>query len=291
MRAKWFVLVLALTLTACQGGSLFHFGPSPTPFPEEYSARFVVGDFELTINCLGHGEPTILLEHGLGGGWDTDMLKRFSGISRTCVYERPRVHNELDMSMSKPRTTLDQVKDLHALLQQSGVPGPYILAGHSIAGFNMTLYTNQFPHDVLGLVCIDCRGPQFSNLIIDKLNAMDLKDPFLKENLIYEKTFIEDWTGNSERLDIATSEGQVNQVTSLKDRPFVVLVASDTMYDVDGRLYQLYTDTWREAAQNLCDLSSQCRLEVVQGVNHGTILQSEAVDKAVKEVFDAVTKD
>jgi hypothetical protein len=53
----------------------------------------------------------------------------------------------------------------------------------------------------------------------------------------------------------------------------------------------IYIDTWREGSQKFCDLSSQCRWELVPGVEHGTILQSDAVDKAVKEVFDAVTKD
>jgi hypothetical protein len=42
--------------------------------------------------------------------------------------------------------------------------------------------------------------------------------------------------------------------------------------------------------QELCDLSSRCRLEMVAGTDHLSILQNEAVDKAVKEVYDAVKK-
>ena len=49
---------------------------------------------------------------------------------------------------------LDQVKELHALLAQTGVPGPYILVGHSIAGYNMLLFTDQYPKEVVGLVCV-----------------------------------------------------------------------------------------------------------------------------------------
>ena len=36
--------------------------------------------------------------------------------------------------------------------------------------------------------------------------------------------------------------------------------------------------------QELCDMSSRCRLEVVAGTNHISILKNDAVDKAVKEV-------
>ena len=47
------------------------------------------------------------------------------------------------------------VAELHALLQAAGVPGPYVLAGHSMGGFFARLYASTYPDEVVGLVLVD----------------------------------------------------------------------------------------------------------------------------------------
>jgi pimeloyl-ACP methyl ester carboxylesterase len=59
-----------------------------------------------------------------------------------------------------PRTTTDMVEDLHALLHAAGVPGPYVLAGHSLGGLLVQLYASTYPQDVVGLVLIDALPDQ-----------------------------------------------------------------------------------------------------------------------------------
>src|SRR5438128_2202181 len=59
------------------------------------------------------------------------------------------------VSASRFRTTLDVVKDLHFLLSKVGVPPPYVLVGHSIAGFNVRVFTAYYPEDVAGVVLVD----------------------------------------------------------------------------------------------------------------------------------------
>lgn len=147
MRTLIWICCFALMLTACQGGKLVLFEPTPTPFPEEFSANIDIGDespHQIPISCKGSGEPTIVFEHGLGGvSWTELTLMKYRGISRVCTYRRwwP-TQDETGAEGNRPRTTLDQVNDLHKLLQKAGVPGPYILVGHSIAGFNLPLYAN-----------------------------------------------------------------------------------------------------------------------------------------------------
>ena len=80
----------------------------------------------MEITCKGEGEPTILLENGLNyASW---IYAQYYKISRTCFYQR--VRPPIDQAVA-PRTTLDQVKELHSLLIQAGIPGPYILVGHT----------------------------------------------------------------------------------------------------------------------------------------------------------------
>jgi pimeloyl-ACP methyl ester carboxylesterase len=47
------------------------------------------------------------------------------------------------------------VKELHALLENAGVGGPYVLVGHSFGGANMQLYGSEYSDEVAGMVLVD----------------------------------------------------------------------------------------------------------------------------------------
>ena len=258
--------------------------PTPTPFPGSFTGKAKIGDYELEITCEGSGEPTIILENGL------DYLSfpspRFSDLTRTCIYPRLGMSGGLD----GPRTTLDQVKDLHALLQQTGVPGPYILVGHSIAGYNLVLYTNQYPDEVVGLVCVECRYPAVLEIFLEKLKPEIAADPALAEH-----AFVKDiqpnpktWENFYEHLDFLISDKQVMEVASLGERPFVVLLASDTRLKAEPRLDKAWNEAWVEADLRLSKLSTRSRVETVKWTTHVSILADSAVDAAVKEVYEQV---
>lgn len=290
MHTKGWIFCLVLLLTACQGGTLSLFDPTPTPFPELFTATVDLGEYQLPISCKGSGEPTIILESGLGGGsWGEIDLLRFRTTTRACYYDRWKPLQAPD-GVGGPRTTTDQVTDLHNLLQIAGVPGPYILVGHSLAGSILPLYANLYPEEVVGLVCVDCWPINWEFAIVEGLEAPNTFDPLLvKEVLDVENGFLGDWRQNPENLDIRASYDQVMKVTDLGDIPFVTLVALNTMYDLgDQPIRDWATELRKEKLQELCDLSSDCRYELVEGVDHWGILLNEAVDQAVREVYDEV---
>ena len=270
--------------------------PAPTlrPFPIKISASVMVGDIEMSISCRGTGEPTIILENGLGNiSWENKTVDEINKITRTCRYLRAGMNpgNELN----GPRTTMDQVKELRSLLDQIAVPGPYILVGHSVAGLNMPLFANQYPKDVVGIVCVDCRPPLFGGLVLEKLStdaSFDPKD--IKVYLDNYEYWLRDWKNTSENLDLVASEEQALKVTSLGDIPFIALVADgvwgskDPIYALDPDLAKFISSNWLDQNQVLCDLSTDCRLEVVAGTDHESITKNEAVIKAIQEVYDAV---
>ena len=68
---------------------------------------------------------------------------RFSKITRTCYYDRLGIATHA--TFAEPRTVMDQVKDLHALLEQIGLPGPYILIGSLGGANNLILFTDHIP--------------------------------------------------------------------------------------------------------------------------------------------------
>ena len=64
------------------------------------------------------------------------------------------------------------VADLHALLTAAGVPGPYVLAGHSFGGLVARLYAATYPDEVVGLVLVD----PFSEAVRAAIDARPVAD-------------------------------------------------------------------------------------------------------------------
>jgi pimeloyl-ACP methyl ester carboxylesterase len=55
----------------------------------------------------------------------------------------------------EPRSSLQIAHELKQLLQASGETGPYVLVGHSMGGYDIRVYTSQYPNDVVGMVLVD----------------------------------------------------------------------------------------------------------------------------------------
>jgi pimeloyl-ACP methyl ester carboxylesterase len=45
--------------------------------------------------------------------------------------------------------------ELHVLLEQAGIPAPYVMAGHSLGAMWTRVYAGQYPDEIAGIVLID----------------------------------------------------------------------------------------------------------------------------------------
>src|SRR3954451_21540102 len=127
-----------------------------------------VGSRSLYYLCKGHGSPTVIAEGGPGfsfsqafarpepNGWQIVFLKVIEK-TRMCVYDRANVG--LSDKAPTPRTILDAVKDLHALIHNAKIESPVLLVGQSAGGLNVRLYASRYPHEVAGMVLIDSSHP------------------------------------------------------------------------------------------------------------------------------------
>jgi hypothetical protein len=120
---------------------------------ERYPARgqrVDVGGYRLHIHCLGEGSPTVVLDAGLGGfSLDWSLVQpELAATTRVCTYDRA------GYGWSDPgpqsRTPGQIVEELHTLLLNADIEGPYVLAGHSAAGKPVRLYADRYPHDAVG---------------------------------------------------------------------------------------------------------------------------------------------
>ena len=123
-------------------------------FPQR--GHFVqVGSIRMNIDCSGRGSPTVILESGSGGpSVDWLMVQpEVAKFSRVCSYDRAG-YGWSD-SGPEPRSSLQIARELKQLLQAAGEKGPYVLVGHSMGGYDVRVYTGQYPDDVAGMVLVD----------------------------------------------------------------------------------------------------------------------------------------
>ncbi len=112
---------------------------------------------QLYLSCIGEGNPTVVLESGLGDAaapW-FGVESAVAGFTRVCSYDRPNTTGGASDPAAQPRTAGDAVADLHALLTAADVPGPYVLVGHSLGGIIVRLFASEYPDDVAGIVLVD----------------------------------------------------------------------------------------------------------------------------------------
>ena len=157
-RIGWAVLALVILLVLVVLASVVYQGIASAVDASAYPppGRLVdVGGFRLHIHCTGSGGPTVILDAGNGGSsLDWSLVQPgVATFTRVCSYDRAG-YGWSD-SGPTPRMSERIVRELHTLLVNAGVPGPYVLVGHSFGGLNMRLYTYTYPQDVAGLVLVD----------------------------------------------------------------------------------------------------------------------------------------
>jgi pimeloyl-ACP methyl ester carboxylesterase len=118
-----------------------------------------VGGYRLHIDCRGEGSPTVVMDAGLGGlslEW-LPVQQPLSRQGRVCSYDR--AGNGWSDPGPQPRTVAVIVEELHALLVNAAVPGPYVLVGHSFGGYTAQLFAERYPALIAGIVLIDSSHP------------------------------------------------------------------------------------------------------------------------------------
>ncbi len=123
-----------------------------------------VGGHRLNIRCIGSGSPTVVLEPGLGESASA-MAKRIAPdvarTTRVCVYDRAG-HGRSDAAPARIAA-----RDLHVLLERAHVPGPYVLAGHSLGGMFVLSYAHHYPSELGGVVLLDSMYPRQAHTAAD----------------------------------------------------------------------------------------------------------------------------
>jgi pimeloyl-ACP methyl ester carboxylesterase len=153
----WFGGILAFVLGLLLIGAIFESAAETADaqaFPPP-GQMVDVGGYRLHLNCTGSGSPTVVIDAGWGGasaGWGW-VQPEVAKTTRVCTYDRAGMGwSEVS---SQPRTAREFAKELHTLLANANESGPFVLVGHSLAGYTMRVYAHDYPEEVAGLVLID----------------------------------------------------------------------------------------------------------------------------------------
>lgn len=115
----------------------------------------VEGPRRLNLFCLGQGDPVVLLEAGSGGStadwWR--IQERLAAITRTCAYDRAG-YGYSDPSRH-PASAGAAADDLYRLIVSAHLGSHPVIVGRSNGGLYATLYAENHPSGLGGLVLVD----------------------------------------------------------------------------------------------------------------------------------------
>jgi pimeloyl-ACP methyl ester carboxylesterase len=203
------------------------------------------------------------------------------------VYDRAG-HGRSD---AEPAAGADAARDLHVLLQRAHVPGPYVLAGHSLGGMFALSYAHRYPAEVGGIVLLDSMHPHQHNAFggMDPLLALvpTLARTGLASLLFDRKDG--DPTAQARQVvrDVEEMPAELDRaakLTNLGNKPLIVLSAGT------GSL-----PGWAAQQNDLAGLSTDSVHRTIAGATH-TALVNDRVDaaqssRAIRDVVKAVQRE
>ena len=266
---------------------------------------------KMHINCTGQGNPTIILDSGLGDtylSWKK-VQPEIAKFVQVCSFDRPGIGYS-DAS-SQPRTSRVIASELHDLLQAAHIAPPYILVGHSMGGYDVRVYAGMYRNEVAGMVLVDASHPDQENRFPAELKVMEGSWHREAEFLEYATPFgiprflglcDEDaavraaecnWhTEHEKTIEMKTfsqSAAEAGAVTSLGDIPLAVLSHDPDKPSAEfpPDLAKSTNEAWEKMQEELAHLSTRGTQSIAKNSSHYIQLdRPKLVIDAIRKVVD-----
>ena len=275
-----------------------------------------VGGYHMHLYCTGRGSPPVILDSGLGDTWlvwrkTQPQIGRFTYV---CSYDRAGL-GWSDPS-PQPRNSRVMAEELHALLHKAGLPGPYVLAGHSLGGYNVRMFTSLYPTDVLGVVLVDSAHPdyntrnsiKFQHFAMDNIHRMNM----IEDTIPFGLPRLMGWCGayppdsrsmaravgcrlnpfretREESANFREDGEQVRAIGSLGNKPLVVVSRDpETLWTgLPTDVEKDFNKSHEAMQEELTSLSSESYRIIAKGSGHYVqIERPDVVIEAVRDIVD-----
>lgn len=279
-----------------------------------------VGGHQLHIVCAGQGSPTVILEaaaQAASAHW-VWVQPEVAEATRVCAYDRAGMG--WSDAGPEPRDARQIAAELHALLENAGVAGPYVLVGHSFGGLYARVYAAQYSGEVTGMVLVDATHPDlwehlppeflapdedkrlaalpaFAGVGLMRLTKFFPAGPDLpaeQQAAITAFNASTKFNGafTAELTAFPETKAQVHAAGSLGDMPLVVLTAEKTYDEQPPELAAPARQAWRTLQADLVTLSSNSSHQVVAGATHESLVtnqeHAQPTVAAILQVVEAV---
>jgi pimeloyl-ACP methyl ester carboxylesterase len=172
-------------------------------------------------------------------------------------------------------------EELHLLLDEAAIPGPYVLVGHSLGGVNVRLFAGAHPDEVAGMVLVDSAD--------DPMQLWSLMPP---DELAKRK---EELRKVPEGIDFDTFVAGTADMRasnrSIGDKPLVVLTRgkADAPPTASPDVAAAWLRRWQEQQSALPRLSTNSVHVVAEKSAHAIHQENPGlVVEAIREVVTAV---
>jgi len=253
-----------------------------------------IGGRRLALTCAGAGSPAVILEAGLGADSDAWAIVQHETAAAARIVRYDRANRGASDHVAGPRTALDMIEDLRALLRVSEIEGPYILVGHSFGGLLMRLYAHRYSEEVAGIVLVDAMHEDQFDVFGPLFPPATYSEP---AELTRTRTF---WQGGwrlpeatTERIDFISSIRQAREVTSLGDIPLHVIIAGGFLNQplIPPEFRDSLQERWEALQRQFLTLSTRPTYSLALGSGH--FVQRDApqiICDAIKDSLAAASR-
>jgi pimeloyl-ACP methyl ester carboxylesterase len=158
-RALLYPALVVLSLIAVGGAAVTVMAATASNPAPTSGHTYLVNGNRLYLNCTGSGSPTVILFNGLSErtpSWAW-VQANVSTTTRVCSFDR--AGEGWSGGKATAQNGPQMASDAHVLLAAAHVPGPYVVAGHSVGGTYALVYAEQYPSQIAGVALIDSSTP------------------------------------------------------------------------------------------------------------------------------------
>ncbi len=294
-RGRWLVIpvIAALVVFAIGGGIATMSAATASSGPTATGRMIDVGGHRLYVECIGSGAPAVILQAGLwasSSSW-AGIAPAVAATTTVCAYDRAG-HGRSDEAAG-PQDGIALATDLHTLLERAGVPGPYVLVGHSSGGPYVRVFAAQYPDDVVGMVLLDAQPadaftalPDYPGFYSTTRTVATLSPSLARIGLLGpllglpadQSTVAAARSARDEFITLPTVLEQSSALTTLGDRPLIVVTAAA---EADRG--------WVAAQDNLPRLSTASVHRVLAAATHDSLISGADVGASSQAILDVVT--